>query len=557
MRVRNTCAARIPGPPLAVAVMLLALALLLVLPGAAGATVRCENEGHWVVQAFPLTDGSTEVGPPSTDGTTVVWADHGSGAWDLFSHPLSADGAATQLTQASGDNTAPARADGVTVWVQDTGSGPHVWAQLDGQSPVQISSGPGLQPATDGHFVVWQDVTDPSNPKILAYNLDSQEQTVVCDAAGVQEHPRVSNGLVVWADYRNGPDNADIYANDLTGTAGEFTVTDADGNQLNPDVSGNMVVWQSQGDCGWTIWGAYVGQANSGESRQASGPNRPRCGFGDGPFLIAEGDGDQVDPSICGPIVAWEDQSKGADGSDIVAFDLVSRQRFVVCDADGAQTNPSVGAEGGIAWLDGRGDTPVVYGATITQSKQENPNLTDNWTADNVLTFFLGVLHDLGIFDQVRFSTDGVQWTNWQTLADTEHFQLPEGTPNGAVTVYVQFADADGNVMLELTLVVHLDTTPPVTAANWACRVARGHTAALRFAIRDRVSPRAGVVIKVRNRAGKVVRTLSLGQKPTRTWLTTKFVCKLPRGRYTYRVYATDLAGNRQAKVAWNWLIVR
>jgi beta propeller repeat protein len=557
MRIKESCAARAAGLPLALGAVLLALALLFVLPGAARATVRCENQVTWTVEAFPLTDGSTQVGPPSTDGNIVMWGQHGTTAWDLFSHPLSADGVTTQLTTASGDNTAPARADGVTAWVQDTGSGPHIWAQLDGQSPFQVSTGPGLDPATDGHFVVWQDTTDPANPNILAFNLDTKALTTVCDAAGVQEHPRVSGGLVVWADYRNGPDNADIYADDLTSTAGPFVVTDADGNQINPAVSGNMVVWQSQGECGWQIWGTYVGNVVAGEGRRAASPRRPNCYFGDGPFRISDGGGDQVNPSINGPIVAWEDQSNGAANSDIVGYDLVGHQQFVICDAAGAQTNPSVGADNGVAWLDSREGAAAVFGGILTQTKQANPSLTDDWTADNVLTFFLGVLRDLGIFQQVRFSTDNVTWTDWQPLADTEHFQLPAGTSNGPVTVYLQFGDDQGNVQLELNLVVHLDTTPPVTAANWAARVAKGHTAALRFAVRDSVSPRAGVVIKVRNRAGSVVRTLNLGQRPTRTWLTAKFLCKLPRGRYTYRVYATDLAGNRQAKAAWNWLIVR
>ncbi len=553
MRVKDTCATRTPSLPFALAAVLLLLALLLVLPGAARATVRCENTGTWVVSALPLTDASTEVGPPSTDGATVIWADHGSGVWDLFARPLSAESAATQLTQAAGDNTAPARADGVTVWVKDTGDGPHVWAQVDGQDAFRVSTGPGLDPATDGHVVVWQDVTDPTDPNIVAYDLAAQTQTVVCGAAGVQEHARVSDGLVVWADYRNG--DADIYGCHLDGDAVPFVVTDADGDQIDPCVSGTVVVWQSHGDCGWDIWGAYVGNAVSGEGRQAAA--RPLCGFGDGPFPIAQDSADQVKPSVCGPLIAWEDQRQGAGSGDIVAFDLVSRQRFIVCNADGAQTDPSVGASGGVAWLDGRGTSPAIYAATCTQTKAENPSLTDEWTADHVLTFFLGVLRDLGIFDQVRFSTDGATWTDWQALADTESFQLPQGTPNGTVTVHIQFADADGNVKLELSIVVHLDTTPPVTAANWSSSVAKGHKAALKFAVRDSVSPRAGVIIRIRNHAGKVVQTLNLGQKATRTWLTAKFTCKLPHGRYTFRVYATDLAGNRQAKAAWNWLIVR
>jgi hypothetical protein len=52
----------------------------------------------------------------------------------------------------------------------------------------------------------------------------------------------------------------------------------------------------------------------------------------------------------------------------------------------------------------------------------------------------------------------------------------------------------------------------------------------------------------VTNRAGKVVLRCDLGRPPTGSWRTGAG-CKvtLPRGTYTMRVHARDLAGNPQA----------
>ena len=44
---------------------------------------------------------------------------------------------------------------------------------------------------------------------------------------------------------------------------------------------------------------------------------------------------------------------------------------------------------------------------------------------------------------------------------------------------------------------------------------------------------------------------------PTNTEVRYPFTCKLPRGTYTWKVYATDLASNKQSKVGYRTLMVR
>ena len=45
--------------------------------------------------------------------------------------------------------------------------------------------------------------------------------------------------------------------------------------------------------------------------------------------------------------------------------------------------------------------------------------------------------------------------------------------------------------------------------------------------------------------------------QPVGKWRKLRFTCKLARGTYRFTVYATDAAGNRQAKTASNKLVVR
>ena len=78
----------------------------------------------------------------------------------------------------------------------------------------------------------------------------------------------------------------------------------------------------------------------------------------------------------------------------------------------------------------------------------------------------------------------------------------------------------------------------------------------LHFLIRDALSPQATVTLRVHNRAGKLVRTIRLGKRPTNRLLGTR-IASLHRGTYHFSVLATDLAGNHQRKVGGNRITVR
>ena len=103
------------------------------------------------------------------------------------------------------------------------------------------------------------------------------------------------------------------------------------------------------------------------------------------------------------------------------------------------------------------------------------------------------------------------------------------------------------------------DTTPPTTQA-YAATAKRGKTAVLKYQVND-PAPNGGtatVTIKVKNKAGKVVKTLKPVVKPVNTRLAWKFTVPSTwkAGTYKFYVSAKDTAGNAAAVVG-NKLIVK
>ena len=65
---------------------------------------------------------------------------------------------------------------------------------------------------------------------------------------------------------------------------------------------------------------------------------------------------------------------------------------------------------------------------------------------------------------QMRFSDDGEHWTDWETLAESHAYTLP-GT-DGEHAVWVQYLDGAGNVSVEYSDAILLDTAPPTGAIH-------------------------------------------------------------------------------------------
>ena len=130
----------------------------------------------------------------------------------------------------------------------------------------------------------------------------------------------------------------------------------------------------------------------------------------------------------------------------------------------------------------------------------------------------------------------------------------------GTHTLKYWAQDINGNVEAQqaLTFEIVADTVAPVTSAT-AVSVVRGRKARLRYRVND-ADPNKGtatVVIKIKNRSGKVVRTIRAGSKSVNVDHTTRFRCRFKKGVYRYYVYATDAAGNARTRAGSARLTVR
>ena len=126
---------------------------------------------------------------------------------------------------------------------------------------------------------------------------------------------------------------------------------------------------------------------------------------------------------------------------------------------------------------------------------------------------------------------------------------------NGTHTLLYRSADNAGNIEAAKTATVLVDTGAPTTSALAKVTVKKGKKASFRFKVTD-VTPTATVKIKI-YKGTKLKKTLTVGSKPTGSAQTYKWTCNLPSDSYTWKVYATDLAGNAQKTIGKNSLVVK
>jgi len=161
-------------------------------------------------------------------------------------------------------------------------------------------------------------------------------------------------------------------------------------------------------------------------------------------------------------------------------------------------------------------------------------------------------------------ATDDVSGVDktWYRLGDAGDYSIydaaaqPVAASNGVTNVWFYSRDAAGNVETAKSLAVRIDTTRPVTKALAKATVRRGRKVTLRLRVDDAVSPEAAVTVKIYKGAA-LKKTLVLGLQTTNTEIRYAYTCSLARGTYSWKVYATDLAGNRQGTIGYKTLTVK
>ena len=126
----------------------------------------------------------------------------------------------------------------------------------------------------------------------------------------------------------------------------------------------------------------------------------------------------------------------------------------------------------------------------------------------------------------------------------------------GASVYEFRSTDTAGNVETAKTVTVRIDRTRPVTKALADRSVRQKKTVKLPFTIIDVAGAQAKVTIKI-FKGRTLKKTLSVGTKATNVSLSHSYRCRLAKGSYTWKVYATDLAGNAQARAGAKRLTVK
>jgi hypothetical protein len=117
--------------------------------------------------------------------------------------------------------------------------------------------------------------------------------------------------------------------------------------------------------------------------------------------------------------------------------------------------------------------------------------------------------------------------------------------------------DAAGNAEAAKSLTVNLDSTKPTTKA-YAAKVKKGKKVKLAYKVAD-AQPgcgQAAVTLKI-YKGKKLKKTLKVGSCACNAKTKYSWRCRLAKGKYTLKVYASDLAGNAQSKVGSARLTVK
>lgn len=198
----------------------------------------------------------------------------------------------------------------------------------------------------------------------------------------------------------------------------------------------------------------------------------------------------------------------------------------------------------------------------MTFSSRDNLDL---WHNHDILVSF-SVSDPDGDGEMLLYSYDQSRWLTSPLGSSITTLRFPaesDHSRDGDTLVYAKARDAAGHEETAThSFHVKIDTVRPATRAPSTATARRGRTVMLRYRVLDAL-PNGGtgtVAIKVKNRRGKLMKTLRLGVKPVNTAvLTAKF--KVPRtwraGSYRFFVYAVDAAGNAQSRVGSNRIRVR
>ena len=452
-----------------------------------------------------------------------------------------------------------------------------------------------LMHTTDGG-ATWQFV--PTGNDVWEYDitkvqfLDAQHGWILQDYAG--QMARTTDGGATWQV---------LDTKGLTGTT-DFTFFDAQHGWLvgewSQDWDGTPIgktAYTTDGGVTWTPDGVpYVNGV----------PAATRVSFGDtlhgyavgGNWIQRTDDGgvswQHVDLGAQTPPLSYE--ATHADFTGVVATDAthavaVAGNGVILCTADGGVTwsEQHSGCESQVTSNQGEYYGPLLAAVTapdathlwavgaggiiISTTRATAPDVTPPTTtvsgADDLwhntdVHLTLTATDDPGGSGvaATHYQVDGDPWlvgTSLTVPAPANH------SNDGVHTVSYYSTDNAGNSETAKSCTVKIDTTSPVISVAYVgflrhcahtARCGRTSHFGLTYRIDDNLSPTVAVTLEALNLAGKVVKTISVGQCPTGVLQTYRLPCRLSLLFCRWRVTATDLAGNSQSKLAgFRWFV--
>lgn len=161
---------------------------------------------------------------------------------------------------------------------------------------------------------------------------------------------------------------------------------------------------------------------------------------------------------------------------------------------------------------------------------------------------------------RTEHSTDGGR--TWRTGASLTFAAPATHAQDGVHEVLYRSVDGAGNAEATERAPVLIDTLGPKVGAPKRGLARAGRRGIVYFTAGDATSGVARVTVRIRDRRGRLVRTLRCGpgnwsQEPAPPYYWLRFRCSLKPGTYRVEVRAVDAAGNRQQRVARTTLRVR
>ena len=250
------------------------------------------------------------------------------------------------------------------------------WAPPPAGVEVKVSSGPtdDYPGKFDGNLIVYEADRGDGNSDIYLYNITSGKTTAVATGPTVKRSPGISGNRVVYSAYEAHQFNstdADIYIYDVN--TGATTRLTLPGDQLNPSIYGNLLAWQD-------------------ESPGRSSVNVVLYDLVTQVKLKVPAHTWAYSPDLSGGKVIWIDDPAGPA---VYLYDILGKTVQQVTNRTGIQGTPSLDGDR-ITWADTRNDYAEIYALDL------DTGVETNVTSDNTNHFTPAISGDRVVWVDFR-----------------------------------------------------------------------------------------------------------------------------------------------------------